>query len=94
MRSRYSAFALGLIDYLIDTASHPGSQKDLEAFAQETEFIGLEILEFVDGEETAFVTFRPHLRQKGCDFTYTEKSSFEKVGGRWLYKESLVMKKE
>ncbi len=94
MRSRYSAYALGLIDYIIQT-THPLHRdwsrnreewkNDLQLFSQQTNFQGLEILNFQDGDTVAFVTFKAHLSQHGVDATFTERSRFEKHENRWLY---------
>ena len=95
MRSRYSAYALKLIDYIINTThpQNPGRKpkiniwkKELMQFAQSTSFDGLRIIEFTDSGQTATVTFTAHLRQGGRDAGFTEKSYFEKVDGRWMYK--------
>lgn len=90
MRSRYSGYALGLIDYIIAT-THPNNpdaamtladwQKGISDFAVSTQFIGLKIIEFIDGTEEAYVTF---------DATFDigsmkEKSRFLKVEGKWFY---------
>lgn len=90
MRSRYSAYALGLVEYIIST-THPNNpdvsialsdwQKAIRDFAQTTYLRGLKIIEFIDGKEEAFVTFEATL----SDGTMKEKSRFLKVEGRWLY---------
>ncbi len=94
MRSRYSAYALGKASYLIST-THPSNplfkQKPQERissimqFCQQTSFEDLEILEFIDGENTAYVTFKAILRQNSRDASFIEKSLFQKVNGCWLY---------
>lgn len=91
MRSRYSAYALGLGEYIIKT-THPASPhyqmdqgewvEELREFSKETHFEGVEILDVREGEETAVVTFVAKMREK----TFTERSYFEKVKGRWLYR--------
>lgn len=95
MRSRFSAYALGDLDYIIKTThpENPGRKanlaawrKDLLSFSKGTSFDGLKIIDFVDGQERATVTFTARLRQGAKDASFTEKSSFEKVDGRWLYK--------
>jgi len=101
MRSRYSAYALGLVDYIMDT-THPRSpirnpnrviwRSELLQFCKETKFCGLEIIEFIDGDDTATVTFIARLEQGGQDVTFKEKSSFSKEGGRWFYKNGRFVK--
>lgn len=90
MRSRYSAFALGLADYIMAT-THPNNSDftdDIEqwkqsvlSFSENTHFLGLTITEFIDGEYLAFVTFEAKL-DNGL---LKEKSRFLKEDGRWLY---------
>jgi SEC-C motif-containing protein len=83
MRSRYAAYALGLVDYVIKTQrpENRESRATLEQFCRETEFRGLEILEV--GEKT--VTFKALLFQNGKDCSFTEKSLFEKSGSTWIF---------
>jgi len=94
MRSRFSAYALELADYLIETThvENPSYQNDhsrwraeILAFSKSTHFEGLEIVEFIDGEHEAFVTFFARLSQSGQDVSLVEKSRFLKVGDRWIY---------
>jgi SEC-C motif-containing protein len=97
MRSRYSAYALGLAEYIIET-THPDHaymnlkpwewREKILHFSQETEFLDLEILAFEEQEEKAYVTFTASLAQQGKDASYTEKSLFELRDGVWLYKEA------
>ncbi|TNE92088.1 MAG: zinc chelation protein SecC [Deltaproteobacteria bacterium] len=93
MRSRYAAYAKGMVDYVLDTtAPGPMQQDDRAAWADQvrqfsagTRFLGLRIAEHVDGEEEAFVTFFCTLEQGGRDASFGERSRFVKVGGRWAY---------
>ncbi|MDD5051697.1 MAG: YchJ family metal-binding protein [Sulfuricurvum sp.] len=90
MRSRYSAFALGLADYIMATThpNNPDYTEDREKwitsildFSHNNQFIGLKINDFIDGENEAFVTFEASL-EGGL---LKEKSRFLKVEGKWLY---------
>lgn len=90
MKSRYSAYAVGDSNYIIKT-THPNNadyttdtknwKESIDIFCRGTDFLGLEIVEFIDGEEEAFVTFRAKLSSGDM----VEKSRFLKVKGRWLY---------
>ncbi len=91
MRSRYySAFVLHLKRYIIAT-THPDNSdytKDtkeweggIEQFCDNTNFTGLEIMEFMNGENEAFVKFKANLG----DVCFVEKSRFLKNNGKWLY---------
>src|SRR5574338_1492131 len=93
MRSRYSAYATSRIDYIIET-THPTNplfqksasemRQEILDFCQNTHFLGLEIVAFVDGPEKAYVTFIARLQQAEHDISFKEKSSFLKISGRWL----------
>ncbi len=89
MRSRYTAYALGKGEYILQT-THPDSpyfEKDrkkwvqaVKAFCDTTQFLKLEIL----GSGEDWVHFRAHLKQIE-PLLLEEKSLFAKVGGKWLY---------
>lgn len=94
MRSRFSAYALGLIDYIVETTHVESPSKKLESsdwkkriqhFSDVTEFDQLDILSNTQGEDEAYVTFTAHLKQMGKDTSFTEESRFVKVNGRWQY---------
>ncbi len=90
MRSRYCAYALGLAGYIMKT-THPDNpdytadsgewKQGILEFCRSTVFTGLKIIEFIDGENEAFVTFEARLGE----YTMKEKSRFLKENGRWLY---------
>lgn len=94
MRSRYAAYALCLPDYIIHT-THPASPQfchdkvlwiqNITEFSSRTLFKDLEILEFQDNDPSATVTFFAHLFQGNKNVSFTEKSYFEKIQGKWLY---------
>ncbi|MFN4175302.1 MAG: YchJ family metal-binding protein [Parachlamydiaceae bacterium] len=89
MRSRYSAYALKLADYIIATTDpeSPHYEKDLTKWKKSIlefgnlDFTGLEILE----EKDDTVTFKAHLRQENKDLSFIEKSLFRRKEGLWLY---------
>ncbi len=83
MRSRYSAYSLGLVDYIIET-THPDlpvDRKSTEDFCKNTQFENLRILNATDDT----VTFHATLSQAGHDVSFTEQSTFAKIDGKWLY---------
>lgn len=99
MRSRYSAYALQLADYIIKT-THPKNisyQKDFKKWSESilhfckiTTFKDLKVEDFKETSETeAYVTFTAYLMQAGHDASFREKSRFEKVDGLWLYLEKV-----
>lgn len=94
MRSRYSAYALGLADYIISTThrSNPQYRKDLRSWRNEITgycnmvlFLNLEIVDFEPGAQKSTVTFKAKLSQNGIPFVMSEKSRFMKAGQRWFY---------
>lgn len=99
MRARYSAYALNLPEYIIQT-THPASpqyeedqslwKKKLSDFSTKAEFRNLKILSFQEKGAVATVTFVAEIFQKDDDFTFTEKSYFEKFRGHWLYRSGQI----
>ena len=102
MRARYSAYALGLVDYIVKTThpSHPECKDrplaewrlNIERFSKQTAFDGLKILDFSEDEAKGTVTFTAILSSNGDDLTFSEMSYFEKKGGRWLYKSGVPVR--
>lgn len=100
MRSRYSAYALGLADYLIAT-THPANphfsknklswRQSILKFSQNSTFHKLEILDFKEKNTFATVTFTAYISQGGANVTFTEKSYFEKIDDRWFYRDGEVI---
>jgi SEC-C motif domain protein len=96
MRSRYAAYALGLVDYVLATTDPEGPQAgpdrrawaaDVEGFIARTRFVGLEILGSGSGSDgdAGWVEFRASLMQGGRDASFVEKSAFVRRAGCWLY---------
>jgi SEC-C motif-containing protein len=94
MRSRYSAFALGLSRYVIET-THPNHEDGalqlderlaaINDFCSATKFQNLQIIAFDTSDEYASVTFFAKLSNNGGDASFKEKSYFEKLEGKWYY---------
>jgi SEC-C motif-containing protein len=92
MRSRYSAFVLGRLDYLQRTCAGEAAlsfnRAELERSLAGTQWLGLDIKATEAGQESdtaGTVTFRVDFRQNGCLFTQTERSEFRRIGGEWRY---------
>lgn len=84
MRSRYSAFALGLREYLRDTW-HPGTRPSTLDLDPETCWVHLEILDHGKAGERGHVHFRATFREGRHWGMLEEKSSFLHEAGRWYY---------
>lgn len=91
MRSRYCAYCLGLIDYLIATTL-PAQQAQLDIAAmtqwsQASEWLGLEIEKTVEiGADRAQVTFTAHWTDPdGSRRQHLECSDFVRKDRRWYF---------
>ncbi len=100
MRSRYSAYALHLADYIMQT-THPHNRahlsdkerwkKEIMGHYKNTDFYDLKITDFIDGPKEAYVTFTAYLRQGNRDVSFTEKSRFLKIDNQWLYESGTII---
>lgn len=95
MRSRYTAYALNIPDYIVSTTHLASPQysanqfnwkRSISQFSQNSCFQKLEILDFKEKATVATVTFTAYLSQGAHDATFTERSYFEKIGSKWLYR--------
>jgi SEC-C motif-containing protein len=85
MRSRYSAFVLGDVPYLLGTwhSSQRPATLELEAGAK---WLGLEIKQHrITGELTSEVEFVARFRVGGKAVRQHERSRFVREDGRWFY---------
>lgn len=101
MRSRYCAYAYCMAKYIIHTThlknpnynqNHEQWIQEILSFCQNTKFNKLEVLDFIDGMDKAYVTFKAHLIQNNVKKELAEKSYFEKVGEQWLYRDGVYVK--
>jgi SEC-C motif-containing protein len=81
MKSRFTAFAVGDINYIAKTAINQNDKDELKEFSRNCDFKSLEILDY--GED--FVTFKATIFCQGQESSFIEKSYFKKVNGKWLY---------
>ncbi|MGB5854539.1 MAG: YchJ family metal-binding protein [Oceanisphaera sp.] len=96
MRSRYSAFVLGLGEYLLHSW-HPDTKGGLTAdelttLGHNTEWLGLTIV-FARGKVTdhvGMVEFKARYREDNRVVTLHERSNFAQLAGRWLYRDGLI----
>lgn len=90
MRSRYSAYVMAAVDYLIATTHVSGradlSKKEIEQWAKSNRWLGLEIVD----ADTFTVEFKAAYRDRaGKSRVHHEKSSFVFEDGRWFYKDGV-----
>jgi len=97
MRSRYSAYVLGRIDYLKSTTL-PAQQAALDTEAMhvwsaQSTWLGLEVesAEVHGGKpEHAFVTFTARWHDGAGEHAHRERSGFVQNDGRWYFIDSTV----
>jgi SEC-C motif-containing protein len=93
MRSRYSAFARGLGEYLAAsqaTPSTPESSAELSRWATSVTWLGLEVRSREAGgagDDTGQVEFVARYLEDANVVALHERSAFERRDGRWLYVE-------
>ena len=91
MRSRYSAYALGLHDYLLQTW-HPDTRpRHLAADEPGLRWLGLQVLRHdIQDADRAQVAFVARFKVGGDRAQrLTEHSRFVRVNGRWLYRDAV-----
>ena len=84
MRSRYTAYVRGAIDYLIDSAVAPEKRADLERWSKESRWLGLEVRATDGGgpdDDEGTVEFIA----RADGFSHHERSLFRRIDGRWRY---------
>ena len=88
MRSRYSAYALGLSDYLLATW-HPDTRPaELDvATPPQPKWIGLDVVRHIPDGDAATVEFVARYRVGGRAHRLCETSRFIREDGRWYYRD-------
>ena len=102
MRSRYTAYSLAKVDYLMATW-HPSKQselvrQDLLQSAESTAWLRLEVVRSSQHGEAGIVEFNAWFTDKGLNEgshknemnCLHEISRFEKVGDQWFYVDGVV----
>jgi len=87
MRARYSAFALGQHQFLVDTW-HPATRPSGPLADDELEWLGLHVTGRDRGgllDDSGTVSFTARYRRDGQLGRLRETSRFTRVAGRWLY---------
>jgi len=96
MRSRYSAYALGKIDYLHDSlapeARYDFDRKSVSHWSKQSQWLGLEILSTEaggEGDASGHVEFIAHFVAEGERRAHRERSlfRFDQDEGRWYFVE-------
>jgi len=94
MRSRYAAYAVGAVDYLIATCDPEGPHfrsdraawaEEIAQFCRHTRFTKLSVRSSSETGDRGEVEFFAKLARAGEDVSFAERSRFRRVEGRWLY---------
>jgi SEC-C motif-containing protein len=90
MRSRFTAYSVGAVQYIIDTthpdgphwnSNEPSWRKEIELFCSVTQFEKLEVIETNKDQ----VFFHATLSREGKDCSFAERSTFAHHANRWCY---------
>jgi len=89
MRSRYSAFALKLWDYLVLSTS-PKKRHDFETaqnrlWMEQSRFLGLTILSSSTNGNLGYVHFKVTYLNQGATRIHEERSRFIRFENTWYY---------
>jgi SEC-C motif-containing protein len=92
MRSRFTAYALGKVNYLIATTEASEREKidrqELASYCKEVKCVGLKIVFAENGgkhDSEGVVKFHASLQINGKRHLHIEKSRFFREDGKWVY---------
>ncbi len=90
MGSRYAAYALGEIDWVISThwpdTRNEVDRSNTEQWSKQSEWLGFEITKSEPvNDEHSFVEFVARYKLKGALLTHRERAEFKKLNGRWYF---------
>lgn len=99
MRSRYSAFVKGAVDYIIETnhadTRHEINRDEVEQWSKASQWQGLEIVKTEAGsasDDSGMVEFRANYTVEGNPVVHHEKGDFSKVDGRWYFVDGEIIR--
>ena len=97
MRSRFCAYALGKVDYLIATRSETKraeeNRDELVIYCKSVQCVGLKIVSKEKGgkdDDTGIVTFHASIQANGKRSLHIETSTFAREHGKWMYLDGIV----
>lgn len=99
MRSRYTAFVQGKVDYILDThdpqTRNSVDRTGTQRWAEESNWKGLQIVGTQDGgasDKTGTVEFIARYEVKGQSLAHHEMAQFRTIDGRWFFVEGRPVK--
>lgn len=94
MRSRFTAYALGKVDYLVETTAEAKrgdlDREELKAYCASISCIGLKIVSSEAGgpaDDAGVVKFHASLQHGGRRSLHIERSTFVREAGAWRYQD-------
>ncbi len=97
MRARYSAFATKNMNYIYET-THPQARfefdrKANQEWADQAEFLKLEVLNSSDEGNKGIVEFKAHFKMKDSEpAIHHEVAYFRKQEGTWYFRDAKIVK--
>jgi SEC-C motif-containing protein len=99
LRSRYTAFTRGEVDYILDShhsrTREQVKREEIEEWAKGSEWQGLKILQTDRGQaadEEGTVAFHARYTANGKDHDHFEHALFQKEAGRWKFVDAQALK--
>jgi SEC-C motif-containing protein len=96
MRSRYTAYVLGEIDWIMEThdpRTLDQTREEVEAWSKRADWQGLRVLAVDAGgkdDPEGYVSFEARFNDAGAQI-HAERSRFVKKAGRWLYIDGVAL---
>jgi SEC-C motif-containing protein len=92
MRSRYTAFVVGDVDWIMDS-HHPDTVAEIDRdevadWSKQSDWQGLSIRETVDGgadDDEGIVVFRARYKLNGQEVNHVERAKFLRADGEWRF---------
>ena len=95
MRSRYSAYATGKFDYVLETYSQEKREQlsldDLQENAEATQWLALQVEQHHPDGETAEVQFCAYFKEQGKLYKLHELSRFVRESQQWKYHDGDIL---
>ncbi|MDA3926431.1 MAG: YchJ family protein [Kiritimatiellae bacterium] len=97
MRSRYTAYAMGTVEFLFKTSS-PKVKKEFDAdssrkWAESAKWTGIEVIKEIEGtakDSKGTVEFIAHYTVNETDFNHHERADFAKIDGEWMFMDGKI----
>lgn len=96
MRSRYTAYTLANIDYIIKTMKPPaldqlGDAQEARDWSQQQTWVKLEVKNSrIENPDKGFVEFLAHYAHHDKRYVIHEISEFHRIDGQWFYVDGIA----